>query len=104
MKTIPRVLSNVPVLRVLRVFRNVPVFVAFLLVLTAAAPLFAQAPLLPPGITQQQIEEWKQMQQSGMELPPEAMKLLEARPDLKELLAAEAQKEVEGEGKEKGKE
>jgi protein involved in polysaccharide export with SLBB domain len=80
-----------------------PVFVvlAFLLALTAAAPLFAQAPLLPPGITQQQIEEWKQMQQSGKELPPEAKKLLEARPDLKALLTPAAQKDLEGEGKEK---
>jgi polysaccharide export outer membrane protein len=79
--------------------------------MAAAGPLFAQAPpsqpayrnespagmpVLPPGITPQQIEAWKQMLQAGKELPPEAKAALEARPELKELLAAEARKKIEG--------
>ena len=115
MKTVPRLLRKVPVLR-FRVFKNVPVFVGVMVLLVAAGPLFAQAPpaqppfrndvpaampSLPPGVTPQQAEAWKQILLSGKELPPEAKKALEASPELKELLAAEVRKRIEGKEKEK---
>ncbi|MCL5884150.1 MAG: SLBB domain-containing protein [Deltaproteobacteria bacterium] len=93
--------------RVFRVFRNVPVFI----MLAVAGPLFAQAPpaqppfrnespaampVLPPGVTPQQVEIWKQMLQSGRELPADAKKALEASPELRERLAAEIRKKLEG--------
>ncbi len=110
MKTVSRFLRNIPVLR-FRVFKNVPGFVVLMVFLVAAASLFAQAPpsqpplqsgsnadlpALPPGVSLQQFEAWKQMLQSGRELPPEARKALEASPELRELLAAEARKKTEG--------
>jgi len=90
-----------------RVFRNVPVFVVWMFLLAAAGPLFAQAPLnfqngspaavplLPPGVTPQQIETWRQMLQSGKELPPEAKQAMDASPELREQLTAEIQKKIE---------
>jgi len=98
--------------------KNVPLlkfFAAWMFLLVAAAPLFAQAPpaqplfrneisaampVLPPGVTPQQAEAWKQMLLSGKELPPEAKKALEASPELKEMLAAEVRKKIEGKEKE----
>ncbi|MGE5664374.1 MAG: hypothetical protein ACM31I_08610, partial [Deltaproteobacteria bacterium] len=78
-----------------RRLRNVSVLAVMLLL--AASTVGAQAaPALPPGITPQQVELWKQMLQSGQELPPEAKALLEARPDLKEQLPADVLRKVEG--------
>ena len=67
------------------------------MLLLAASTVGAQAaPAVPPGITPQQVEHWRQMLQSGQELPPEAKALLEARPDLKEQLPADVLRKVEG--------
>ncbi|HZW37225.1 MAG TPA: SLBB domain-containing protein, partial [Candidatus Deferrimicrobiaceae bacterium] len=64
--------------------------------LAAATPLLAQGLQdLPPGITPQQVELWRELVMSGKELPPEAKMLLEARPDLKERLPADLRLKLE---------
>jgi polysaccharide export outer membrane protein len=83
-----------------RVLGNFPVFTTLMFLLMSAAPLFAQAPAgspaLPPGVTPQQAEAAKQAIQSGAPIPPEAMKALEARPELKEQLPPEIREKLEG--------
>src|SRR5512146_946712 len=86
-----------------RLFRNAPVFRILMLVLACAIPLAAHAAqpdAPPPGITPQQMELWKQMLQSGKELPPEAKELLEARPDLRERLPEDLRQKLERKGQE----
>ncbi|MBM2828167.1 MAG: polysaccharide export outer membrane protein, partial [Actinobacteria bacterium] len=114
MKTIPRVLSNVPVLRVLRVLRNVPVLMVAMVMagvvgwipgtgfLGAALPAFAAAeitqqglPDIPTDVTPEQIDAGKKM----LETSAEARKMLEDRKKLadtaKELQKKGDKKEIE---------
>jgi protein involved in polysaccharide export with SLBB domain len=77
-------------------------FIVFGIVLTCLGLLAASAPLLaqdtqalPPGITPQQVELWRELLLSGKELPPEAKMLLETRPDLKERLPADLRRKLE---------
>ncbi|RJP25362.1 MAG: hypothetical protein C4529_00910 [Deltaproteobacteria bacterium] len=86
-----RLLMNVPVLRF-----GIAVTFAAALAITAVPPLLAaDAPALPPGVTPQQAEAAKQMIRSGAQLPPEAKKAIEARPELKEQLPPDLKSKVE---------
>src|SRR3990170_4789715 len=92
---------------ILRLLRNVPVLgVAICIASLHAQPLFAQAPPVPagaqgqPALTPAQIEAAKQAVQSGAPLPPGAKEALNARPDLKEQLPAEVKEKLEGKEKE----
>src|SRR5512146_1867953 len=86
-----------------RTARHPKGFLVFGIVLVGAGLLAAATPLLaqglqdlPPGITPQQVEYWRELVMSGKELPPEAMILLESRPDLKEKLPADLRRKLEG--------
>ncbi|PWB67215.1 MAG: hypothetical protein C3F14_02730 [Deltaproteobacteria bacterium] len=75
------------------------IVLAVMVLLSAAAPLFAQAPAAPPsGFTPQQVEILRQMLLSGKELTPEAKMAVEATPGLKEQLPADLRKKIEGNG------
>ncbi|GAB4369640.1 MAG: SLBB domain-containing protein [Deltaproteobacteria bacterium] len=61
----------------------------------AAPPPSQAAPALPAGITPQQAEAAKQAVESGAPLPPEAQRMLEAHPELKDQLPPELRGKLE---------
>jgi protein involved in polysaccharide export with SLBB domain len=93
MKTTFRPGKTVPVYRLLS---------ALLFVLSIAPPpSFAQAPTpLPLAVTSQQIDEWVKMLRSGAEIPPEAVKVLKAHPEIWEQLPPEVKEKLKGKGAE----